>query len=393
MRAYVMDSPGSLRLSTIPDPNCRQDEILVATEAVSVCSTDISYFRGHLFSSEWPLIPGHEYVGQIIEVGSSLVDHIEPGQRVTYWGQTDFGGMAELRALRPIFAHDVGPQESAWYTDRNFYDAHQAATVVVPPDMSPSTATIVEPLTSVLRSLLVNPPKPGDSCVVLGCGPSAQLAIQVLTRYFGVRMVTAVDKIDARLVLARRHGARHTFNTTLDTAELEQLVRDHKDQFADYVFDALPHVNSDGHGKDVRELAMGLLRPGGQYVIYGASAIPQSLNTWLILAKGLHLRATPFDVRLFSMRRSAHVAQIALTLIRSGVVEVDAIVTDHIDFGDQEAVSAAFSNYGSGSSMKFSLLTEHARKASDHPLSETEAAVATACAVASRSSSDQVVTL
>lgn len=44
-------------------------------------------------------------------------------------------------------------------------------------------------------------------------------------------------------------------------------MRDNHDQYADYVFDALPHVAVDGHGKDVRELSMGMLRPGGTYVM------------------------------------------------------------------------------------------------------------------------------
>jgi L-iditol 2-dehydrogenase/threonine 3-dehydrogenase len=360
MHAYTMNETGKLRLAHVADPTYGRDEILVATEAVSVCSTDISYFRGHLFPQSWPVIPGHEYVGRVVEVGASLGGRVSPGQRVTYWGQTDFGGMAELRALRPIFAGDNDGQETTWYTERNFYDADQAATVIVPDGMSASAATLVEPLTSVLRSLLVNPPKPGDTCVVLGCGPSAQLAVQVLIRYFGVRAVTALDRADARLALARRHGAQYTFNTVTDRMALEQLVSDHQDHFADYVFDALPHVASDGKGKDVRELAMGLLRPGGQYVVYGATAIPQNMNTWLILAKGLQLRATPFDVRLFPMKRSVHVAQVALTLIRSGIVDVEALVTEHITFADEEAVRQAFTSYGEGNSMKFSLLTEEA---------------------------------
>lgn len=362
MRAYLMDEPGAIRLSTVADPICRSDEILVATEAVSVCSTDISYFRGHLLPYSWPIIPGHEYVGEVVEVGSSLADQVGIGQRVTYWGQTDFGGMAEMRAIRPIFAQDPTARESAWYTTRNFYDADQAATVVVPPAMDATAATIVEPLTSVLRSLLVNPPKPGDSCVVLGCGPSAQLAIQVLVRYFGAGTVTAIDRLDTRLALARQNGAGHTFNATTDGLALEQFVRDQRDQFADYVFDALPHVATDEHGKDVRELAMGLLRPGGEYVLYGATAVPQQIKTWLILAKGLHLRATPFDVRLFPMRRSAHVARVAMTLINTGVIDVGSVVSDHIEFCDEHAVRLAFDGYGKADSMKFSLLTDRARQ-------------------------------
>lgn len=76
MRAYMMDRPGVVGLSTVADPVCGQNEILVATEAVSVCSTDISYFRGHLLPHAWPIIPGHEYVGKIVEVGTSLVDQV-----------------------------------------------------------------------------------------------------------------------------------------------------------------------------------------------------------------------------------------------------------------------------------------------------------------------------
>lgn len=361
MRAYVMDGPGEIRLASLPDPACGPDEILVATEAVSVCSTDVSYFRGHLFPLAWPVVPGHEYVGEVIEVGGALSGQISIGQRVTYWGQTDFGGMAEYRVLRPIFAHHDRAQESSWYTERNFFDADQAAAVVVPAEMDSTVASIVEPLTSVLRSLMVNPPQPGDSCVVLGCGPSAQLAIQVLTRYFGVSTITAVDRIDARLELARLHGAAFTFNTVADGLAVEQLVRDHQDHYADYVFDALPHVAAGHAGEDIRELAMGLLRPGGRYVIFGATAVPQHFNTWLILAKGLHLRATPFDVRLFSMRRSAHVAQVALNMVKAGVVEVAPLVTDRIPFDDESTVQRAFEGYGDDSgSMKFTLCTTRA---------------------------------
>lgn len=367
MQAYLMHGPNDLRHGVVPDPSCGPDEILVATEAVSVCSTDVSYYRGHLFPKTWPVVPGHEYVGEVVEVGARLSDVVRVGRRVTYWGQTDFGGMAELRALRPIFAHHHGIEESTSYTERNFFDADQAATVVLPEGLDATAATIIEPLTSVLRSIMTNPPKPGDTCVVLGCGPSAQLAVQVLIRHFGVREVMAVDRVDARLALARQHGAAHTFNVDVDCLAIEQMVRDYQDHYADYVFDALPHVIArEGSGKDARELAMSLLRPGGQYVIYGASGVPQQLSTWLILAKGLHLRAAPFDVRLFPMRRSAHVAQIALGLVEHGVIEVASLVSDVIAFDDESGVRQGFANYGGGDGMKFTLLTERAMSARAH---------------------------
>ncbi|MEU0157010.1 zinc-dependent alcohol dehydrogenase [Micromonospora fulviviridis] len=351
MKAYLMYGPGALEFGDKPDPVHGPDEILLQTESVSICSTDVSYFRGHLFPESWPVVPGHEYVGKVVQVGADIRGAVEVGQRVCYWGQTDFGGMAEYRAIRPIFGHQAAT-ETSWYTERNFYDADQAAAVVVPESLSWDAATIIEPLTSVLRSVLMNPPRPGDVCVVLGCGPSAVLATQVLLRYLGVRSVAVVDRNDYRLKIAQNCGAEVGFNTLTEAAALEGFVRDNHDQYADYVFDALPHVAVDGRGKDVRELAMGLLRPGGTYVIYGATGVRQQINTWLILAKGLNVRATPFDVRLFPMTRSAHVANIAVRLLESGLVAAGPVVTNRISFYDPDAVNTAFTNYGKDASMK-----------------------------------------
>jgi threonine dehydrogenase-like Zn-dependent dehydrogenase len=356
--AYLMNGPGQLVLGRVADPFCGEDEIVLQTEAVSVCSTDVSYFRGHLRSETWPVIPGHEYIGRVVEVGSRLAGAVEIGDRVGYWGQTDFGGLAEYRVIRPLFAHGQ-EMETSWYTDRNFYDACQAASVIIPPSLPSSRATLIEPLTSVLRSLLVNPPTPGDICVVLGCGPSALLAIQVLDRYLGAGSVLVLDRDDARMRTAMVYGASMAFNAITQADELDDFVRSHHDQYADYVFDGLPNV-TDGpsEGRDVRDLAMGLLRPGGQYVVYGATNVPQRINTWMILAKGLRVRATPFDVRVFSMRRSGRVLNIALRLIESGLVDVSPLVTTHVALGDEASVVDAFVNYGAGGAMKTSMLAK-----------------------------------
>jgi threonine dehydrogenase-like Zn-dependent dehydrogenase len=352
MQAYVMRGPGQLELCEQPEPQLGPDEITLRTVSVSICSTDISYFRGHLFPDRWPIIPGHEYVGEVVEIGERLPGSVELGQRVCYWGQTDFGGLAELRTIRPIFGSSTAATETNWYTERNFYDAQQAAAVVVPPGLASQTATIIEPLTSVLRSVLVNPPRPGDVCVVLGCGPSAVLAIQVLLKCLGARHVTVMDRDDVRLAIAAKCGAELGFNTETEAGRLERFVRDHHDHYADYVFDALPHVAVNGHGKDVRELAMGLLRPGGTYVLYGATGVRQQISTWMILAKGLNIRATPFDVRSFPMVRSAYVANVALRLLESKLVDAMPVVTDRVSFYDQAGVLRSFEQYGVSHAMK-----------------------------------------
>jgi threonine dehydrogenase-like Zn-dependent dehydrogenase len=61
------------------------------------------------------------------------------------------------------------------------------------------------------------------------------------------------------------------------------------------------------------------------------------------------------------MRRSAHVAQVALNMVKAGVVEVAPLVTDRIPFDDESTVQRAFEGYGDDSgSMKFTLCTTRA---------------------------------
>lgn len=353
MYAYTMSQPGQLRLGSNADPVCQPDEVVLHTEAVSICSTDVSYFRGHLSSHTWPLIPGHEYVGKVVDVGSRLTGLLRPGDRLCYWGQTDFGGMAEYRAVRPLLPGHTD-RETTWFTERGFTDADQAAAVIVPPDLPSGLATALEPLTSVLRSLLVNPPRPGDTCAVLGCGPSSVLAVQVLRRHLGVDVIV-LDQDEERLRTALSCGAGRGFNPIRQADEIMQLIGDHRGQVVDYVFDALPHIKP-GEGGDVREMAMGMLRPGGTYVMYGASALPQQISTWMILAKGLKLRATPFDVDAFPMARSARVLELAVGLVTSGLVDVRPVFTRTVDLHDEEGVVEAFVRYGSGGSMKTSMV-------------------------------------
>lgn len=370
MRAVVMHNPGLVSIEEYPEPICGVDEVLMQTEAVSICSTDVSYFRGHLYPERWPIIPGHEYVGRVIEVGSRADERIRVGDRLVYWGQTDFGGLAERRAIRPLLAGASG--ETSWYTHRNFYDADQAAAVLVPPTMPSGIATMAEPLTSVLRSLLVNPPRPGDTCVVMGCGPSGLLAVQVLGRYMGVGEIVVIDKDPRRLETALKLGATRSFDVIAQQAEIEAFIRDHHDAYADYAFDALPHVEAASGAADVRKLGMSLVRPGGAYVIYGASETAQQIHTWMILAKGLQLKATPFDVRSFPMSRSAHVARIALSLIKEGIIDVEPLISQVVPADDEAAVLAAFAEYGKDGALK----TSFAYGTAAQPLSVQPAAAA-----------------
>lgn len=82
MNAMVLYQPqSSLQYIDIPEPTCGNDQVKVRVLACAVCRTDLHIVDGELTDPVLPLIPGHEIVGEIIEVGSS-VHALSSGMRV-----------------------------------------------------------------------------------------------------------------------------------------------------------------------------------------------------------------------------------------------------------------------------------------------------------------------
>jgi threonine dehydrogenase-like Zn-dependent dehydrogenase len=341
MKAWVLHAPGELEYTTVDDPRPTDDEIVLETEAVSVCSTDVSVFRGHIDPPSWPVIPGHEYVGRVAHVGPAHRTRFTEGDRLVLWGQSDFNGLARYRAARPLPTVDG---EETWHTTRGFIDADHAALTVVP-DLLPShAATFAEPLTGVMRALLANPPFPGDRVLMLGAGPISALGIQVMTRMMAVGSVTVLDRDSSRLRMASAAGAEMTYNPVEDVDELEDWARRTDEAAVDYVFDALPNLAPSS--TDPRALALRLVKPGGTYVLYGATTVPQGLTTWQILAKAVTLRAAGFDQRVFALSRSQHVLDAAVRAIKTGLIDHRLVMGDRVRVDDEPAVRRSFADYG-----------------------------------------------
>jgi alcohol dehydrogenase, propanol-preferring len=87
----VLDSPGNLlRAAEVPEPEPGPDEVLIRVHACAVCRTDLHVVDGELPDPKLPLIPGHQIVGTVEEVGGR-VERFAPGDRVgvPWLGHTD----------------------------------------------------------------------------------------------------------------------------------------------------------------------------------------------------------------------------------------------------------------------------------------------------------------
>ncbi|MDA2807640.1 zinc-dependent alcohol dehydrogenase [Nocardiopsis suaedae] len=345
MKALQLLGPRKTVMAEIPKPVTPDDGLLMKTRCVSICSTDISMFEGNLFPSEYPVILGHEYLGEVVDIGPGFVppaDGLEVGDRVVYWGQTDFGGFAEYRTVRPIFAGQV--KEDVFWADRNFHDDRRAAAVKVPPELADTHASFIEPATGALRAILTHPPQIGDRVLVLGTGPIGVIAGSIIKRLFAPHSVASVDSSPDRNDFARRQFSDASYLP-------DRFVSDVEENTFDYVFDALPPIKGDEE-RDPRRMAMRRLKPRGKYVLYGASQEMQKFDTWLMLAKGITVGSAPFDVTSFPMYKSAGVIAAAMHMLTSGVIDAPALLSRVIPFGDHDRLVSVLENYRGTTDMK-----------------------------------------
>jgi propanol-preferring alcohol dehydrogenase len=91
MRATILDSPGkALRAADVPAPTPEAEQVLIQVRACGVCRTDLHVVDGELKDPKLPLIPGHQIVGTVVEIGER-VDRFAVGDRVgvPWLGSTD----------------------------------------------------------------------------------------------------------------------------------------------------------------------------------------------------------------------------------------------------------------------------------------------------------------
>lgn len=211
MKAALISGPGEIRLATVNDPSVQDNEILVKVKACGICGTDIhTYKTGGTATPEKPLILGHEFSGEIVDMGSG-VDGLKVGDAVFGIGYRNCGECHWCRQGQAYRCPNPAvPGEGM--------DGAFAELVVVPNPMLgqllfhvPETmdweqAATMEPLAVACYAVRRARIQPDDTVVVLGAGMIGQGIAQVC-KALGAASVIVSEPCAARLDTARRLGA------------------------------------------------------------------------------------------------------------------------------------------------------------------------------------------
>ena len=192
MKALQFTQRARPQVAELPIPEISDDEVLVAARSVGVCHSDIDLLEDrYIIPVRYPIIPGHEWSGEVARVGARVTD-FAPGDRVVgecvigddHFGFSISGAAADFFVARPAWLHRL------------------------PDGLSYTMGALVEPFSCAYYALVrAGNVNASDTLVVLGAGPIG-LAVTAAAAAMGA--VTIVVEPDARRrAIALGLGARH----------------------------------------------------------------------------------------------------------------------------------------------------------------------------------------
>jgi threonine 3-dehydrogenase len=216
MKALVKSKrePG-LWLEEIPEPVIGINDVLIRVRRAGVCGTDV-----HIYNwDEWaqrtipvPMAIGHEFVGEIVDVGSNVTD-FRPGDLVSGEGHVVCGRCRNcLAGRRHLCAHiqGVGVNRPGAFAD---YIAMPVTNLWRhKDDIDLDVAAIFDPLGNAVHTALSFPVL-GEDVVITGAGPIGIMAAAVV-RHAAARHVVITDKNPYRLELARKMAVTRAVDTS-----------------------------------------------------------------------------------------------------------------------------------------------------------------------------------
>lgn len=210
MRAVVLDGKGSIDVTDLPDPVAGEGEIVIAPEVVGICGTDIHLASGDYPTGTFPVVPGHEFAGTVIEVGPG-VDRFAVGDRVCvdpnvacgHCDQCVAGATNLCRNLVPI-----GVTSNGAVAEKVVVPIGVA--FALPEGIDWATGALIEPLACVLHALDRVDPVDGKRVLIYGAGSIGLLAA-ALVRARGAKSIDVVEPSPVRREAALEFGVDAVF--------------------------------------------------------------------------------------------------------------------------------------------------------------------------------------
>ena len=214
MKALVKAKPEpGVWMEQVPLPEIGPTDVLIKIRKTAICGTDVHIYNWDDWSQKTipvPMTIGHEYVGEIVEVGEEVED-FKPGDRVSGEGHIVCGHCRNCRAGREHLCRKtvgVGVNRPGAFAEYLAIPAHNAYKL--PADLPDDIAAILDPFGNAAHTAL-SFDLVGEDVLITGAGPIGIMA-GAIAKKIGARHIVITDINPYRLELARKLGLHHAVN-------------------------------------------------------------------------------------------------------------------------------------------------------------------------------------
>lgn len=324
MKAAQLIAPNTLKYHEVPEPKIGPNDVLIRTEAVGICGTDLELFKGTMpfFKTgltRYPIIPGHEWCGRIVEIGPA-VQGFQPGDRVT--GDVSVGCGACPHCMEGLYhlcirRAEVGISGGRDGACSEVFAMPYKHVFKVPDSLSPELAAVTEPAATVVKAIDRAPLRLGAVVLVIGDGPIGLLALQA-ANCAGSAFTIVSGISDQKLRVARQLGADLTVNAKRE--DLREAVMDNTRGFgADYVMEC-------SGSAECFNQAVALVRPAG--TICGIGICEHNLNNYDIA------RVVCQDITFVGTVASPNAFPRTIRLLASGRIKPHPLITHRMPLSE-----------------------------------------------------------
>jgi L-iditol 2-dehydrogenase len=229
MKALIFDEPKKPVVTQVQSPSITDNEVMIRSRRVGICHSDYELLAGqYIIPISYPVTPGHEWVGEVVEVGKN-VKGLARGDRV----------VGECVIQTPERIHHFGFSMDG--ADREYFAARPEWLHKLPDAVDDAKGALIEPFTCGFYAVLRNGGTNAAQTVVISGGGTIGLVSAAAAIGMGARVIV-VDPVPLRRDIAKRLGADATVDPS--AGDPIEAVRELTKGGADLVIEASGHSSS-----------------------------------------------------------------------------------------------------------------------------------------------------
>ncbi|WP_126599394.1 zinc-dependent alcohol dehydrogenase family protein [Dictyobacter aurantiacus] len=319
MRAVIVDAPEQVRVDNVAEPMPGPSEVLIRVGASGICGTDLHIIGGDSPLARYPLIPGHEFAGEVVAVGSGLQSEGKAGVPITvgsrvavepnlYCGQCEFCRTGHENLCLNYAA--IGVTINGAFAQ--YVTVPAAKAYVLPETLSFREGALIEPVSCAVHGMHSLNPRFGDTFLIVGAGTMGLLLLQLAVRG-GASRIAVVDVNTQRLARAEQLGATRVYT------DIQHALKDEPLGF-NCVIDATGVA-------PVIEQAFMTVKRGGKFMIFGVASHEARVSLSPFRIYNDEITIVGSMAVLFSF-------QAALDVMSAGVIDTQAMLTTALPLDD-----------------------------------------------------------